>query len=332
MRILKATLAIILLLVIVYLAGPRAKKPALDPSPKQSTLEIFELKSSIAAEEAGFDNLKAGNQSEIVFADSVRQTAYCILYLHGYSASPAEGEPLDRELAQRYGANLYKPRLAGHGLADPDAFLNLSPEELLESAKDAMAIAKVLGRKVIILASSTGGTLALYLARADIAIAGLILYSPNIDLYDSNSDLLLGPWGLQLARLMLGGKHREFEANQEVKKYWTNRYRIEGVITLKSLVNATMTDGVFQQITQPIFAGYYYKNETEQDKIISIKAIKHMLNEVSTPDSLISSVAFPNVNTHVIGSKYYSEDIASVREATILFLEAKMKLKPIKAD
>jgi alpha-beta hydrolase superfamily lysophospholipase len=43
-------------------------------------------------------------------------------------------------------------------------------------------IAKKLGKKVIIMSTSTGGTLSLQLAAAFPEIAGLVMYSPNIEI------------------------------------------------------------------------------------------------------------------------------------------------------
>ena len=59
------------------------------------------------------------------------------------------------------------------------------------------------------MATSTGGTLALHLAGGDKDIVALLLYSPNIEIYDKNAKLLTGHWGLQLANSLgigQGGK------------------------------------------------------------------------------------------------------------------------------
>ena len=62
--------------------------------------------------------------------------------------------------------------------------INLTADKLWNSAKEAYAIGKQLGKKVIIMATSTGGTLALKLAAEYPEIAGLILLSPNIAIND----------------------------------------------------------------------------------------------------------------------------------------------------
>ena len=127
-----------------------------------------------------------------------------MVYLHGFSASQEEGDPVHVEFARAFGCNLYLSRLAGHGIDTIDAMINLTAEELWNSAKEAYAIGKQLGKKVIILATSTGGTLALKLAAEYPEITGLILLSPNIAINDPNAWLLNNPWGLQIARLIKG--------------------------------------------------------------------------------------------------------------------------------
>ena len=52
--------------------------------------------------------------------------------------------------------------------------------DLIHEAKEAIAIAKAIGDKVIVIGCSTGATLTLYLAAKDQDLAGLILLSPNI--------------------------------------------------------------------------------------------------------------------------------------------------------
>ena len=44
------------------------------------------------------------------------QTELCVLYMHGWSASPRESEPVDVRVAQELRANHLRFRLSGHGL------------------------------------------------------------------------------------------------------------------------------------------------------------------------------------------------------------------------
>ena len=91
------------------------------------------------------------------------KTAYSIVYLHGFSASQAEGDPVHKNIAAMFGCNLYLSRLAEHGIDTTEPMMNLTADKNWESAKQALAIGKQLGNKVILMGTSTGGTNALQL-------------------------------------------------------------------------------------------------------------------------------------------------------------------------
>ena len=99
-----------------------------------------------------------------MWADTARRqkTPYSIVYIHGLGASWAEGDPVHKNLAARYGANLYLARLHDAGINDPDAFDDLTPENFVAGAKRALAIGQALGDSVIVIGTSAGGLLTVY--------------------------------------------------------------------------------------------------------------------------------------------------------------------------
>lgn len=278
LKILTYFLAFSLLLGLVYLLGPRPKFEAFDNAPSATLWRPDQVEGRVVALDHAHPSLKPGNASQLWWADSSRRTPYALVYLHGFSASPREGGPLHQRFAERYGYNLYAPRLPAHGLADPDAFADLEPADLVEAAKEAVAIGKALGEQVIVMATSTGATLGLYLAAADPDIAALILLAPNIDLADPNAWILNGPWGRAAARTVFGGDYREWEANDTIQDYWSTRYHLQGLHALRQLLDETMRPEVFRKIEQPLFVSYYYR-----DEVVSIAAIERFLEAVATP-------------------------------------------------
>lgn len=328
----KAALSV-LLLIVVYWLGPTRPIPTLNNEPLP-TDELTLQNVQIYLDEAESQpNLKPGNGAEIVWANDSNyvQTEYAFVYLPGFGASKGEGEPIHREIAKRYGMNLFLARLEGQGVVEEEPFIDLEERRLVITAKKAVQIAKVLGKKVIIISCSTGSTLGLYLAANDKDIAGVVAYSPNIDLADPMSFLLTKPWGLQLAQLFLWSKYRGFEADENVKKWWINHYRIEGVVCLKSLVQNTMTDDIFKAIDQPVYMSYYYKNEEESDQIISIPKVKEAFESLATPKDKKRLVALSDVSGHCMASQFYSteEQLDVVRKETFNFLEDALNLSPI---
>ncbi|MEM9000246.1 MAG: alpha/beta hydrolase [Bacteroidota bacterium] len=330
-KILKGLLLVILLLVMVYFMGPQVKRPDLNRTLPQMTSDLKDLEAEIMEYEATFPNLKPDNEARIIWYDSIpKKTEYSLVYLHGWSASQEEGDPLHVATAKRFGCNLYLPRLAGHGLVEDEPMLDLTADMVIGSAKAAIAVAKQLGEKVIVMATSTGGTLALHLAGGDVDIVALILYSPNIEIYDSNARLLAKPWGLELARLVKQGNYHEFDCDVELKnQYWTTKYRVEALTHLQVMVDATMKPETFKRITQPVFLGYYYKNDTLQDNVVSVPAMLDMFDRLGTPDSQKHKVAFPDVGDHVMTSYITSKDLESVKKETYFFLEEVMQLQTV---
>jgi esterase/lipase len=322
-------LGIVGIFAIGYMLGPKPPTPILDGKLPLVPSNLSQLEGEIVASEKRVLSIKPNNEARIIWADSLKQkTEYSVVYLHGFTASQLEGEPTHLDFAKRYGCNLYLARLEEHGIDTVDIFKQLTPEKLLESSKRAVAIGKQLGKKVIIMATSAGGMQALYIASQNPDIAGLIIYSPLIDFFDPTAALLDKPWGLQIAEAVTGANTRT--APEEKKgegKYWTKKHRIEGLVALKSLVSSTMTAENFAKIKQPIFLGYYYKDEENQDKVVSVEALEEMYEQLGTPKNLKRKMAFPNVNNHVIASYMKSDDIESVEKETFKFAEEILGLK-----
>ncbi|WP_136466098.1 alpha/beta hydrolase [Flagellimonas onchidii] len=331
LKILKGFLLLVALLVVVYLLGPKVNKPNMDKTLPEVPSNLVELEKWIDEKEDGITNIKPENEARIVWFDSIpSKTDYSIVYIHGWSASGKEGDPIHLETAKRYGCNLYLPRLAGHGLNEKEGMLQLTADDVIDSAKEAIAVAKRIGKKVIIMATSTGGTLALHLAGGDADIAGILLYSPNIEIYDQSAKLLSRPWGIQLAKAVKKSDYYEFEATEEKKKYWTTKYRMEALTQLQALVDNTMNTETFEKVTQPTFMGYFYKNDSIQDKVVSVPAMLKMYDQLGTPPAMKRKVAFAEVGDHVIASYITSKKLDAVKRETNKFLEQVLGLSPIK--
>src|SRR4030095_269718 len=226
----------------------------------------------------------------------------------GFSASQEEGDPLHYEFSQKFGCNLFLSRLADHGIDTTEPLLWFTADKVWESAKEAYAIGKRLGKKIILLATSTGGTLALKLAAEYPDIAGLILLSPNIAINDSKAWLLNNHWGLQIARMVKGKYNREKDTTVIYAQYWNNKYRIESTVQLEELLETTMKESTFKKVTQPTLLLYYFKDKDHQDPVLKVSAMKRMFAQLATPDSLTRQVAIPNAENHVLGSPIKSKD------------------------
>lgn len=326
-RFIKIVVIIAVVATGIYFLGPHPKKPVFNQTlPTVPTLN--ELESYIANNE-GDHKVKGDNEARIVWAnDSAKtKTNYVIVYLHGFSASQEEGNPVHRNIAKKFGCNLYLSRLAEHGIDTVDALINFTADKLWESAKEAYAIGKQLGDTVILMGTSTGCTVALQLAAAYPEVGGLILYSPNIAINDPNAHLLNNPWGLSIARMVKKSDYIVSD-NQDPQhaRYWNTQYCLEAAVELEELLESTMNKQTFEKVQQPLLTLYYYKDEKNQDPVVKVSAMKEMFAQVATPANKKRMVAVPNAGAHVLASPIVSKDIKTVEDQTALFLQDVFKL------
>ena len=328
MRFLKRLLAVFTVLVIVYILGPHPSNPVYNHSLPEVPASAASLETYISQQEAQH-KIKPNNEARIVWAhDSLKQkTEYAIVYLHGFSASQEEGNPVHRKIAKQFGCNLYLSRLSQHGIDTADALINMTADNLWESAKQAYAIGKQLGDKVILMGTSTGGTLALELAATYTEIAALILYSPNIAINDPNAWLINNPWGLQVARLVKKSDFNTAKNNTAIyKQYWNSVYRLEAAAQLQELLETSMTSNTFALIKQPVLTLYYYKDEKNQDPVVKVSAMKDMMAQLATAATQKKMTAIPEAGNHVLASPIQSKDIMRVERETADFLQTTVHL------
>ena len=320
----KWLLLIPVLLVILYLVGPSPASPSYKKEMPVVPSGAKELEAYIRDQEAQH-TLKPDNEARIVWAnDSLKQpTEYSIVYLHGFSSSQGEGNPAHRDIAREFGCNLYLSRQAEHGLDTVEALINLTADAYWESAKQALAIGRQLGKKVILIGTSTGGTQALQLAATyPDQVAALILLSPNIAINDPNAWMLNNHWGLQIAHLVVGSKYIDSKDTRPLyRQYWYWHYRTEGVAALEEMLETTMNKETFEKVKQPVELLYYYKDSVHQDSTVKVSASLAMFDQLGTPAALKYKQAMPNTGNHVIGSSLRSGDVPGVEREIGKFME-----------
>lgn len=313
-----------MILVIVYMLGPKSKVEDLSGTYPEVPTRMGELRAFIGAKSDTVVGLKPGNEAKIVWADSTNKskTPYSIVYFHGFGASNMEGNPVHRELADYFDANLYLVRLPEHGISRPDGFRHLSAQKLVDEAREAYMIAKSLGDSVIIVGTSMGGALSLVLASERPDMKALVLYSPAVREYGEALDIFFKPWLSYLAEIFQYENGTVINNREgEKAKYWSREYHLNSYRSLGILIRSKMNAETFQKIQQPLFLGYYYKNEEEQDKVVSVPKMLEMYGQVRTPEDKKVKVAFPESGDHVIASSITSKDWEGVLQETKRFLE-----------
>ncbi|MFN4945198.1 MAG: alpha/beta hydrolase [Chryseotalea sp.] len=318
-----------------YLAGPKPKEPAYNslaiaalPAMPGDALENY-----VARKESNH-KIKPGNEARIIWADDSlkNKTKLSVIYLHGFSASHEEGNPIHYRFAEKYNMNLYVARLAEHGMDTTEALLNCTVDQLWNTAKEALQIGLSLGDKVIILSTSTGSTLAMKLAATyPDQIEALIQMSPNVAINNDAAFLLNDHWGLHIARMVQGGKYNitNIDTTSIRAQFWNAKYRLEALTELQQLLETSMTEEVFSKIQQPVLNLYYYKNEEEQDPQVKVSAMLAMHEKLATANNKKKAVAIPTAGAHVIGSKWASKDVEAVWNEIVLFSDEILKLNQL---
>lgn len=230
-------LILALLIGALWLFGPYEKAPL---TPAIATINP-DLDAHFATVEAAFDDITPGTEKRIVWADAPgTQTEYAILYIHGFSATSEEIRPVPDRIADTLGANLIYTRLQGHGRTG-DALADGTVQGWVNDLDEGLQAARIAGQKVLILSTSTGGTLVTATAQnPDLMqdVAGLILVSPNYGLNNPAARLLSWP----AARYWLpplAGARRSFEPQNEAHgTYWTTEYPSVAVMPMVALIDA----------------------------------------------------------------------------------------------
>lgn len=322
---------ILIVLTVVYLLGPSPSTPVFTTGLAAVPADAVALETYIRQNETQH-KVKPENEARIIWAnDSTKQkTEYAIIYLHGFSASQEEGDPVHTNIAEKFGCNLFLARLAEHGIDTSEQMMNLTAEKYWESVKQAYVIGKQLGHKVIIMGTSTGGSNALQLAASYPEIASLILLSPNIAIKDPNAWLTNNQWGLQIARAVTGSNYVTTKDQRDIyKQHWYSHYRLEAIVNLEEYLETAMVPETFRKVKQPTLMLYYYKNEVQQDSVVQVNAMLKMFDELGTFADQKKKVAMPNTGDHVLGSYIKSKDYQGVEAEITKFMINVLKMKMV---
>src|SRR5690606_20077841 len=99
--------------------------------------------------------LRKDNEARIIWQNECPEvTEFSLVYLHGFAGSYRDGYPLNVQIADSLGANIYLSRMPGHGMVSSAAMEGFTPETAWQSAREALEIGKTIGKKVILLSTS----------------------------------------------------------------------------------------------------------------------------------------------------------------------------------
>jgi esterase/lipase len=198
------------------------------------------VESLLMEEEEALGDVRPKAEKTIIWADpeNKTRTPLVFIYLHGFTATRREISPGPEQLAEAFGANIFMTRFRGHGRV-PESHAEASVEAWFQDAIQALAVAKKLGDRVIIIGASTGATIAGWLGSTPLKdeILAQVWVSPNFGPADPNSGMLLWPINGLIIGLVMGDI-REYEVNTPLEaEIWDYRHDSSSLIPMMQTVD-----------------------------------------------------------------------------------------------
>ena len=323
---------ILLLLTAGYFFGPRIKTPVYASDLPDVPDDLGALQAKIDEREAAAAT-RPNNEARIVWADGKPgQTEYAFVYLHGFGGSYRDGYPVNVNVPAIFGANAYLARWSGHGLGPDTAMLRFTPEDAWQDAREALAIGRRIGRKVILFSTSTGGTLAFKLAAEfPAAVHALINIGPNVEDDQPGASWLMSPWGHEIAHLTSLGQRRKIKHDEpEAPQYFDTIYPAEALVQLEILVQTTMVDSTFRKVSCPVATLFYEENYFKKDDHVEVSNYPDVYELLATPEAQKRLIPLPTPRTHFIASDIKSEDWPAAQRAIVEFCTDVLGMQALK--
>lgn len=241
---------------------------------------LDQLDDWIAAREVQVEGLKPGVAVGIVWAHPEHQkTPVALIYLPGYTATRGEIYPVPDRIAEALGANLYYARPSAQG-ALPDAHKAVTADDWLRDAAEAYQIGLRLGEQVVVVATSTGATAAIWLTLgpAQWRPAASLFVSPNLTPRNKASELLLWPGREWLLSLLLGEQTNLEPQNDLQARYWDIHHHSHSLIPMMELVSLARRQD-FRAWPTPVLVVYDLE-DTVVDESVTVKLFSKAPEEV----------------------------------------------------
>lgn len=241
-------------------------------------------------------------------------TPLALVYIHGFSASRKDISPVVETLATRLRANAFLTRLTAHGETSGAEFATVRAQDWLDDAREALAVGRRIGERVVLIGTSTGALLATMAALEDSArIAALVLLSPNFRLRDWRAKFISGPLGRVLARIVIGADHSFRPDSPGHAEFWTTRFPSQAIVELMDLMNYARSIHL-DHLEIPTLVIY-----THEDTVVDIDAIRQRFDEIKATPKLI--VDLPEASRHELtGDALAPQTVAPVVRRILAFL------------
>ena len=237
-------------------------------------LSCLQAEHYLANYELQFRDIVHGAQSQIIWFDGQQKTRKVIVYLHGFSATHQELQPLPQQLAQYYQANLLLPRLSGHA-RHGHCLAKVHYHDWFDDMWRIIQIASVMGDEIILLGNSTGASLINYLLQQPKLLKLLpakvianVQLSPNFAINHPLIHLLKLPFVSWFLSRFYRGNYKVPAFNSQHLKFWTTAYPLRSVVSLQRLLDWLHTSHMGRIFTPTLFVYNQF------DPVVKVSAIK----------------------------------------------------------
>lgn len=307
--------------LVVAIAGILAFGPR-EPAPLDVNFDAARLGSDVSSylqeNEALKHDIRDGQEKRVIWAEELgKKTSISIVYIHGFSASSEEIRPVPDNVAAALGANLYYARLTGHGRTEPGAMSEARVADWMRDIGEALAIGRRIGERVLLIGTSTGGTLIAAAASQPGAldgVAGIVMVSPNFEVANPAAMILTWPAVRWWGPIVAGRERVIVPRNAAQEATMTTRYPTVSLIPMGALVAAVGHENYSKQ-TLPLLVFF-----SDADKVVSADAIREFMARWGGPVSQVVVSPGPGVdsNAHVLAGRVLSPAMTAPMAAQVL--------------
>ncbi len=302
---------------VAALAGPLFPFAPLPSDVAADVAKAPDLDAYLRQREAQHPDARPDLAKTILWNDPAAHgmTPVSLVYIHGFSASRKDITPVVETLASTLRANAFLTRLAAHGRRSGAEFATVTPQDWLDDAREALAIGRRIGERVVLIGTSTGALLGTMVALEDKSsrIAALVLLSPNFGLRDWRAKFISGPLGRVLARIIIGREHSFQPDSPGHADFWTSRYPSEGIVALMDLINYARSIHL-DNLEIPTLIIY-----ADKDTVVDTRAIRERFDEIPASPKLL--VDLPEASRHELtGDALAPETVQPVLRRILAFL------------
>ena len=241
---------------------------------RKKMIDISSLDQLIESRENEIQNIRPDTEKKIIWANkNNRKTKTSLVFIHGFSATRFELNPVIEMLGKELQANIFFTRLKGHG-QDGRALGEATFDDWMIDIEEAIGIGRVIGDNLILIGCSTGCSLIHTILKESIDIKAVIYVSPNFGPKSFKGQLLRVPGAKLFMPLVFGKEHFFIPKNVEHERCWTTRYPIKALFAIKDSVVAAYKIN-HNKIKVPMLFWF-----SDDDQVVSAKATRKIISKM----------------------------------------------------